>query len=373
VPAAEVVDRALKLAGEGWSGREIDRELGLRPGREAREITHLSDDVMGEIVRAVFGTGARISSSVRLGPLTTHGIQRRGGFTGNLVYAVVLEQPRRRLIIRFNRGLRDDVYDEECRNYARVQKATGIRGPEILLVDRSLALAPTEFMVMEHVEGELASYLAHPDNPDVSPSEKQRIRSRTGEFYAALHNQSRPAGDSMDEARRLLFGLYRLHDVAASPSFELDAAEVRACIDAFEAAPALRSDTASLCFMDGELLFAQRDGGWEPAFVCDLEWVGYRDRYADLVSVICAWAPLWSLSTPGLSEVELEAAQGDAFFLAYQQRHPVDWDRLAAIVPYHQLALWGHGLADQSGTAVREALWVSRRDLVTALIRHVLR
>ncbi len=372
-PSADVVDRALKLAAEGWSGEEIDRELGLHAAAEGREITQVADEAMAQIVRELFGSGARIRSSVRLGPLTTHGIQRRGGFTGNLVYALVLERPRRRLILRFNRGLREDVYDQERRNYALVREATGIRGPEILLVDRSHRLAPSEFMVMEHVDGELGSYLSHPDNPDVTADERRRIRSRTGEFYAALHHWSRPAGDPMHETRRLLFGLYRLLDVAGSPTSTLDPAEVRRCIEAFQAAPALRSDTASLCFTDGELLFAKRKGRWEPAFVCDLEWVGHRDRHADLVSALCAWAPLWSLPSAGVSQAVLREARRDPFFLAYQERLPVDWDRLAAIVPHHQLALWGHALADQPSASAREALWMSRRDLLTALIRHVQR
>jgi phosphotransferase family enzyme len=373
VPLAHLVDRALRLAGEGWSGKEIDRELGLQPGIEGREVLEISDRVIGEIIRLLFGPSARIESSVRLAPLVTHGIQRRGGFTGNLVYKLVLELPRRRLILRFNRGLRDDVYEQERENYALVQSATGIRGPEILHIDRSRRLAPSEYMVMEHIEGELAGYLAHPDNPELSQAEKRRIRFAAGRFHAALHNRSRPAADEMHEARRLLFGVYRLLDVAAAGSARLDAAEVRACIDAFGASSALRSRTESLCFMDGELLFVQRGGHWEPAFVCDLEWVAYRDRYADLVPHLCPSASLWSLPSPGVSEAAVRAARSDPFFEAYRQSHEVDWPRLVALLPYYQLSLWGHALADQPTASARDALLRLRGDLLTALMRHVLR
>lgn len=363
-----MVDRALRLAGEGWSGQDIDRELGLRATGEARELTDISDRIIGDIARELFGSGARIASIERLGPLMTHGIQRRGGFTGNLVYDVILERPRRRLIFRFNRGLRDDVYDQELENYALVRSVTGIRGPEILHIDRSHRIAPSELMVMEYVEGELATYLAHRDHPGVSEAEKRRVRACTGDFYAALHHHSRPAGDTMHEARRLLFGLYRLLEVAPTLA-GLDAAEVRTCIDAFGSHSALLSNTETFCFLDGELLFARRGDHWEPAYVCDLEWAGYRDRHADLLFVLCASAPLWSLPTPGVSKDVLEAAPSDAFFLTYTQHHQVDWARLAAIVPHYQLALWGHALADQPTTSAREALWALRGNLVTALIQ----
>jgi aminoglycoside phosphotransferase (APT) family kinase protein len=371
-PPAHVVDRALRLAGEGWSGEDIDRELGLHARIEGHELLEISDDAIREIVRQLLGSSARVESSTRLGPLATHGIQRRGGFTGNLVYEIVLERPRRKLILRFNRGLRDDVYDQELENYALVQSATGIRGPEILHIDRSRRVAPGEFMVMEHVEGELAGYLAHPDNPELSDEEKRRIRFAAGGFYAALHDRSRPAGDSMHEARRLLFGVYRLLDVAAPVSAGIDAAEIRACIQAFGSSSVLRSDAETLCFMDGELVFARQDGRWEPAYVCDLEWVGFRDRYADLVSQLCPAAPLWSLPSPGVSGAAVRAARSDSFFEAYRRSHDVDWRRLAALIPYYQLALWGHAVADQPDPAARDALLGLRGNLLTALMKHVL-
>lgn len=373
VPRARAIDHALKLAGEGWSGEAIDHALGLRTSGEGREVVDLAEDVIVAIVRDLFGSATRVEHSMRLAPLTTHGIQRRGGFTGNLVYALVLARPRRRLILRVNRGLRDDVYDRERENYALVRDATGIPGPEILRIDRSQRLAPSEYMVMEHVEGELGSYLAHPDNPDVSGTEKHRIRAATGDFHAALHIRSHPAGAATSEARRLLFGLHRLADAAPSFSAGPDAAELRACMTAFASAPALRSDTDSLCFMDGELLFARRGDHWAPAYVCDLEWVGYRDRYSDLLSALCLSVPLWALPSPGVSRHALDAAQVDPFFRTYRQQHDVDWARLAAIVPYHQLALWGHALADQPDAAARSALWALRGDLVRALMRHVQR
>ncbi len=369
VPPAHIVDRALKRAEEGWSGADIDRELGLQAKAGGHEIVEISDGVISEIIRKLFGSNAKIESSTRLTPLATHGIQRRGGFTGNLVYKLVLERPRRSLVLRFNRGLREDVYAQEQENYAAVQRATGIRGPEILHVDRSQLLAPSEFMVMEHIEGELASYLTHPNNPELNQAEKRRIRHATGDFYAALHAQSQPAGDDMHETRRLLFGLYRLLEVATPAS----SSAVRACIDAFRATSALRSNTEALCFMDAELLFVQQAGHWDPTYVCDLEWAGYRDRYADLVAQLCPSEGLWSLPSPGVPAAAVLAARSDPFFQAYQQRHEVDWPRLTSIVPHYQLSLWGHALADQPTAAARATVLRLRGELLTTLMQQILR
>lgn len=58
------------------------------------------------------------------------------------------------LWFRFNRGVREDVYEAEAVNYERVAGATGVKVPEVVAIDRSRSLAPTSYLVLEFLTGE---------------------------------------------------------------------------------------------------------------------------------------------------------------------------------------------------------------------------
>lgn len=367
-PAASTVDRALQLAQAGWSGAEIDRILGISAPQQGAEITDIPRNTIEQIAAEVFGTSARVTDVQRVAPETRHGLARRGGFTGNLIYKVTVSNAATPFVFRFNRGLRQDVFVQEIQNYADVRAATGIRGPDVLHVDRSLRVAPTEFMVMEYVSGELAGFLTHPDNPDVLMGQKTQIRREMGRFFAALHNAKAPQNDGRAEERQVLFGLYRLQEVATRHADLVDAALVSETIAALQDAPSLHCVEPALCFMDADLLFQPRGASWHLAHVCDLEWVCHRSPDVDLAAQLCPQGALWALETPGISAPALQAVGADPFFETYGAHHPIDWERLLQNLVHYQVSLWGHAIADQPMPETQAYLLRERGELIRQLM-----
>jgi hypothetical protein len=369
----EEIALAVRLAQAGATSEEIDRRLGLAAAADERPLTTSVPEVALRAIAAdVFGSAARVAEIEPLGPLERHGVARRAGFTGNLLYRVRMEEGAPECVFRFNRGFREDVYDHEVESYGRVAEATGVRVPRVFRVDRSGRLVPGAYMVLEFLRGEHWSYLCHPANPETSPAEKAAIRRLAGEFFGRLHGAARPAADPLDEARRVLFGLFRLGDAAAAGALPLDPDALRRCRAVVEAEPALRAELASLCLADGEIFFAPRaPGGWEIAFVCDLEWVCWRDRYSDLALHVSAGTAIWELERPLLVE-DPDALARDPFFAGYALRQDLDVARLARLPVYHQLAHWGHALADPGPPAQREWLRRHRSGLVAELVELII-
>ncbi|GAB5449590.1 phosphotransferase family protein [Gymnodinialimonas sp.] len=370
-PTAPTVDRALQLAQQGMSGAEIDRILGIAAPEKSVEVTKIPRDVLAEIARDVFGAATRITDAQRLGPVTRHGLARRGGFTGNLIYKLTLSTEASPIVVRFNRGLRQDVFVQEQQNYADVRAATGVRGPDVLHVDRSLRLAPTEFMVMEHITGELAGFLTHPDNPEVTDAQKADIHRDTGQFFADLHRARKPQSDGRAEERQVLFGIYRLQEVAARHADLVDPALVAEVIAALQNSPSLQCADPALCFMDADLLFQPEGDGWRLAHVCDLEWVCYRSPNVDLASQLCPQGALWALETAGIEGAALDQVRRNPFFATYGAHHSIDWHRLLENLVHYQLSLWGHAIADQPTPEAQTYLLGQRGDLIRNLMLRI--
>lgn len=365
------VSLALRLAQEGASGEEIDRRIG-RAGSAVTltRIEAVSEAAIRAIARDVFGTDAEVESVEPIAPLVQHGIARRSGFTGNLLYRVSLRRTPGAWAFRFNRGFREDVYDQECENYRRVSEATGVRVPQIAAVDRAQRHVPAAFMILEWLDGDPWQYLVHPANPDTTPAEKAAIRRRTGELFAALHARSRPASDAMEEARQILWGVYRLEEAVRAGRLPLDPARIARCREVVENDPVLRVRDASLCFVDAEICFARDADAWRLAFVCDAEWVTYRDRYSDLVTHLVPGVPLWELDEPLVLD-DPDAIARDPFFESYARRGEVDFARLAQLPAFHQLRGWGHALTEERPAALAEWLWRRKGPLLAAVVERV--
>jgi hypothetical protein len=229
-------------------------------------------DVIDDVARHVFGTGTRVAAS----RLLAMG-------TGNVAYLVTVTVGRvdRQFVFRFNRGFREDVYEGEATNYARVAAATGVRVPQILTIDRSCTVAPTSYMVMEYLAGDEWTDLCRPDSTGVSPEDKHAIRTAAGRFYADLHTVTRPAAAG-ESVSYLLLGLAQYAAAMDAGHLVVDLDKVAECERVVRADTAANAAQLSLCMFDGEIYFERRDGRFELAFVCDLEWVGFANRLADL-------------------------------------------------------------------------------------------
>lgn len=306
------------------------------------------------IARDVFGGRTEIRHSRLL-----------SGGVGNLAYLVSLAGHDQRYVFRFNRGFREDVYQREVENYALVTAATGVRGPEIITVDRSQRLIPASFMVMEYLAGQAWTELCRPGNPDVSPVQRDAIRASAGAFFADLHAMRRPAtGDEC--IFPLVQGLSGFATAVEAGYLDLDLERVAACERAIRADPAVHTPTLSLCMSDGEIYFDKRNGAHELAFVLDLEWIAFGNRVADLSRHVVPGMELVALDRP--VAVAADDLRRDPFFRDYGARIRVDHDALTRVARYTQLSTWGH-VAGEDAPAEKKQ-WI--RDAILPLIHELI-
>lgn len=302
-------------------------------------------DVLNAVAREVFGVGTTVLNSHLLGT-----------GSGNLVYMVSLSGRGGRFVFRFNRGFREDVYEAEAVNYERIVAATGVRVPEIVAIDRSCSLAPTSYMVLEYLHGEEWTALCHPDNASIRPEQKREVRAAAGRFYADLHAETRPAAGE-ESVSLILLGLSQFAVAAEAGYLTVDLDKVAECQRVVHEDTAVHSDQLSLCMSDGEIYFECRGSHYELAFVCDLEWVGYGSRLADLTG-----QPLAGI-TPSDSPLKIRPRDlwRDPFFLAYQERLPVDFAALSRLTLYTQLSTWG--LVAAEGAPAEKKRWIREKKL----------
>lgn len=331
-------------------------------------IEAVPDEVLREVVRATFGDRARVERAERIGPAWRHGLPRRAGSTRNLLYRVWLEGEPGSFVFRFHRGPGDDRYEEERRSYRLLAEATGVRVPTVLAVDRERLAAPVPYMVMDYLEGEAWEFLAHPDNPETTPGEKERVLERVGDFFARVHGVTRPAREGEGELGVVLHLLDRLEGGVRRGNLRLDPGEIDRCRAAARAEPHFRGGTLSLCLADTELYFTRSGGEWEVAFACDAEWMAYRDPYGDLATMLGSPTPLWGLDHP--LEVDPAATARLPFFRGYAARRPVDHAKLARVALFHQLGAWGYLANEPCSPEKREWLrW--REPLVRELVERI--
>lgn len=302
-------------------------------------------DVLNAVGRHVFGAGTTVLASRLLGT-----------GSGNLAYVVRLSGRDRRFVFRFNRGFREDVYDAEAVNYGRVAAATGVKVPEVVAIDRSCSVAPTSYMVLEYLTGEEWTALCRPENVATNPEQKREIRAVAGRFYAALHAERRPAAGE-ESVSTLLLGLAQFVEAVEAGYLTVDLDKVAECQQVVRADTAVHSAELSLCMSDGEIYFEHRGGHYELAFVCDLEWVGFGSRLADLTT-----QPLAGI-TPADSPLTIapDELSRDPFFLAYQESLPVDYAALRRLALYTQLSTWG--LVAAEGAPAEKKRWIRENKL----------
>lgn len=317
-------------------------------------IQEIPRETIEEIARDTFGADVRVERVRRLGVLKEHGITRRALSTRNLVYAVEAAGAPGRLVFRFHRGAGESHYEKEVAHYHRVHEATGVRTPRIFRVDTSGELAPTPYMVMEYLEGESWHFLAHPENPDTSPGEKAEVLREVGRFVARVHRVRRPVERTDQEVRTVLYILDRLESAVRKGRLEVDPERIEACRRTVRQDPCFRTDVLSLCLADTEIFFAREGGEWRLAFVLDVEWMEYRDRYSDLVPFLVDTAALWEVKRP--LDVDPEEAARRPFFRGYEEVLPVDYRKLVDLLPYHQLGIWCYLAYEESPPEKQE--WV---------------
>ena len=341
--------------------------------------------IIEDICRNIFGNTAHVASVQKLGSQRQYGILKRAAGTRNTVYRVRLLGENREYVFRFHRGGDEDRYRQESENLALVAAAGGVRVPDIYHIDRTRTMAPTPYMVMEFLPGERWEYLTHLDNPQTSQLEKKTIQRETGRLYARVHSRRRPAGAAPAEAQALLGMLERLEAAVRLGHIDLDLAKLSRCRRAVEQErwflPDAQDGMVSLCLVDSEIFFTRpallgegerRVSAWNLSFLCDAEWVDFRDRCGDLVPLLCAPSPLWELDRPLICASSPGVVAGLPFFQGYAEVLPVDAEKLAALCLYYQLRFWGNVLfAAQDSPQKRAWIRRCRGALVAELVERI--
>ena len=227
-------------------------------------IEEISAHSIKQIIQKVFGTDAQIKAVNEVGTLHEFGLMRKWEGSHNLIYIVALKSPSLKVVIRFCRNIRDtDLYDKEKSTYEQLAEAVGVRTPTIHLIDRSKEIVPTAYMVMEYLEGEIADFLAHPDNPTTSQKEKDSIENEVGRLHAQIHSITRPT-TSPDSARKRDYVDYfaRIEEAVAQKFLNIEAIQLEACRRTIEQEPYLLLDKESLVLADAELYFTKAKNEW---------------------------------------------------------------------------------------------------------------
>ncbi|HEV2148092.1 MAG TPA: phosphotransferase [Longimicrobiaceae bacterium] len=320
------------------------------------------------IARDTFGAEARVESAEEITAIVHDGVIRRAGPSRNPSYVVRVAGVPDPLVFRFHGGVWEDRYDHEARCYEVLARHTGVRVPRIHRIDRSERIVPTAYMVLDYLRGEPWRYLTHPRNTRVTEAEKAEIGIRTGEFYARVHGITRPVAPGENEASRVRYMFERLQGAVLDGHFPVAPEKVERCLRAVDREPRFRNRVASLCLADTEIFFHREGGAWEIAFVCDTEWMEYRDPYSDLALVLAGSAELWELDEP-LAPDPAELAVRP-FFRGYEGLREVDPAELVHLTAYYQLGLWGN-LLHVGPPEKREWIRAAKGELVRELVDRV--
>lgn len=301
------------------------------------EITSVASEDIAMIARTVFGSHAAVDSITEIRPSSAHGILKICGCNWNLSYIVSLKDDPQAYVFRFNRrryDRGDETLEIERRNYALIAAHTNVPTPRIYHVDVSRRLAPTGYLVMDYMRGDSYEFLTHSENPTTTQAEKDEIHRQAGHAVAQIHTISRRATSAAVGVQHVLSRLDALEHVVRNTRCRVTAQHIERCRQVVRSDPALLLDIEALSV--GELYFARTNGGWAVAFTCDLEWVDYGDPYFDLVRMLYAHEPLWSLKAP-LMMSHPETMGAHPFLRGYEAGRPVDYQKLAAVATYAHL------------------------------------
>jgi Ser/Thr protein kinase RdoA (MazF antagonist) len=323
---------------------------------------------MEEIARDTFGAEARVDQVEEITAIVQDGLVRRPGPSRNPSYIVRVAGVPGPLVFRFHAGVWADRYDHEARCYRVLARHTGVPVPRIHRIDRSLRIVPTPYMVLDYLRGDPWRYLTHPRNSGVAEADKAEIARKVGDLHARVHGITRRVPRSEYEGSRIRYMFARLHEAVAAGHFPVSSAKVERCLRAVKREPRFRNPNASLCLADTEVFFRREEGRWEIAFVCDTEWMEYRDPYSDLALVLPGSAELWELDEP-LAPDPAEVASLP-FFQGYAGLRPVDTAELARLAAFYQLGFWGN-LLFAAAPEKREWIRAAKGRLIHELIDRV--
>lgn len=318
------------------------------------------------IARHVFGPATQVASTRKIATRQQHGLVRVAESTRNLLYVVHLAAHAHPYVFRFARTPGEDVYDREVRNYRRLADHTGVRVPTVYAVDRTQRIAPTAYMVMDYLSGEHWTYLVHPDNPETTPSEKAAIQRRVGQFYARVHGVTQKTAPSHVETRNVLHTLDRLEAAAARGVLSLASGTIARCRQAVWQETGFRKAPHSLCLIDAELHFARHENRWKLAFVCDAEWVRYRNRHVDLTTMLNGPSAWWEADRP-LADADATQVAEQPLFRGYEAVRPIDYAKLLHLSPYYELGRWAQ-LAVTSPPEKKQWIKTCKEPLIQALV-----
>jgi len=298
------------------------------------EIKEVGNGVISHIAKQVFGNMAKVESISEIKPTSEDGIPRVVGCNKHLAYIVRISGDSQGYVFRFSKGYenRKDRFDEESKAYALIAEKTSIPTPRIHAIDRTLAIAPTPYMVMDYILGDTWRFLAHADNPRTGQREVDEILWKTGAAYAQIHNIERKTEATTRATTKLLSRLEQLRHVVEDGQYAVDLDKLDACGKIIESDKSLLQQVESLCVEDAEIHFRKVERGWEPSFICDMEWVGFGDPYLDLAAV-CAPKNFWDLDSLFVLQDASSVATWP-FFRGYETTRPVDYDRLRVWAAY---------------------------------------
>lgn len=303
------------------------------------EIDRIEGSAISAIAKQVFGSRTSVLSARQICPDSDGVLSRVGGCNWNLSYVVELKDEAQKFLFRFNRR-RYDRGDEtilrEQENYKLIASHTDVPVPRIHHVDVSRSLVPTGYMVMDHMGGDVYTFLTHPENPQTSSEEKDDILRQAGHSVAQIHNITRTASDPAVGARKVLSAIDALERVVGNARCRVTKGHLDLCRQVVSQDAVLKLEVESLCLVDAELNFEKTDDSWSVSFICDLEYQDFGDPYLDLAKAASAPNPLWALKEP-LVIKRADRLTKQPFFRGYEQLRSVDYERLSGIATYSHL------------------------------------
>ena len=236
------------------------------------------------------------------------------------------------MVLRINR--RDPQLPKlakEALVYRRLRRSTDVPGPEVLALDTARDIVPFDVLILSHVEG-LDGNAAWA-NFDVET--RERLSEEIGRFFGSIHGLAWAAYGDFNVAHGNIGQYSRWSDMlllrlqrAAEQALETGALPqplVYAVITELNDADSVLDTASAPALVHGDLhlgnlLFAERDGGWHVAAILDWEWCWTADAAWEIAALTAQRAD--------------EAPVVDAFIYGYRERHPVAIDLRSRIHLY---------------------------------------
>jgi len=333
------------------------------------EIREVKSDVISAVAKQVFGSHSVIDSIAEIRPTSDYGIPRISGCNKHLSYVVRLADHPQRYVFRFSRGYRENQFEKEVSNYKLIANETNIPTPKIYTVDRTTTAAPTPYMVMGWMPGDIWTFLTHALNPGTNEVEKEEIAWKAGLAYSQIHNIERTALNTRATIEKLLYRIDQLRHVVQDHQFDIDINKLDACRRVIENDESLLLQMESLCVNDAELHFLRTDGIWNPSFICDMEWVDFGEPCLELAK-LCMPKEFWELDSLFVLE-NAHSVSDRSFFKGYETKRHINYDKLSRLAPYAHLD-YMCAITDQVYRAVKKDFMKSLQPKYVTLVDGIL-